>query len=319
MQYFNIKFLCIVLILILKTTPSFASEGNMPPLPENKASESTIKSESTFTKLKSFLGFSKKEPPQKLEQNEVIDTLPNQEIEQINSVDPILEEDIENLSIPTGFLDDIAEDTMQNEMINKPDLPDLQQESAKDLVEDKTAPPSSETEKNKTQLETKEQINKEILEPTQPPRLPISEPSSDEQNITAPLTPNYENNISNERDSDEEINQYVQEYKENVENNENYVEISDGDIKKKPQEKVLSPEEIKEKIKNKRFISNESQVLLLPDDDVVLGRLTEEARLTQMDFRTYSKLFWKEYYRLSREKQRQVIEEFIDNYDENFN
>ena len=67
------------------------------------------------------------------------------------------------------------------------------------------------------------------------------------------------------------------------------------------------------------FINNETQVLILPDDDVVLGELTEKAKINQMDLYSYIKLFWENYHKLKREPQRKVIESFIEEYDENFN
>lgn len=68
-----------------------------------------------------------------------------------------------------------------------------------------------------------------------------------------------------------------------------------------------------------QFINNETQVLILPNDDVVLGKLTEHAKINEMDLYSYIKLFWENYDRLKREPQREIIESFIEEYDENFN
>lgn len=68
-----------------------------------------------------------------------------------------------------------------------------------------------------------------------------------------------------------------------------------------------------------QFVNNEAQVLILPNDDVVLGKLTEQAKINEMDLHTYIKKFWENYNRLKREPQREVIERFIEEYDENFN
>ncbi|CAN0599863.1 unnamed protein product, partial [Ectocarpus sp. 12 AP-2014] len=68
-----------------------------------------------------------------------------------------------------------------------------------------------------------------------------------------------------------------------------------------------------------QFVNNETQVLILPNDDVVLGELTEHAKIDEMDLYSYIKLFWENYDRLKREPQREVIERFIEEYDENFN
>lgn len=68
-----------------------------------------------------------------------------------------------------------------------------------------------------------------------------------------------------------------------------------------------------------QFVNNEAQVLILPNDDVVLGELTESARINDMDLYSYIKKFWENYNRVKREPQREVIERFIEEYDENFN
>ena len=63
------------------------------------------------------------------------------------------------------------------------------------------------------------------------------------------------------------------------------------------------------------FVNNEAQVLILPNDDVTEGKLTEEAKLSMMDFRSYTKFFWSNYYKVKREAQNYNIEEFIADYD----
>ncbi len=68
-----------------------------------------------------------------------------------------------------------------------------------------------------------------------------------------------------------------------------------------------------------QFVNNEAQVLILPNDEVVLGEVTQEAELDFMDFRLYVKKFWQQYDKIKREPKRMEIEQFIDNYDENFN
>ena len=67
-----------------------------------------------------------------------------------------------------------------------------------------------------------------------------------------------------------------------------------------------------------KFVNNEAQVLILPNDDIVLGTLVEEAKLDQIDFRAYVDKFWENYNRLKREPKRLEIEKFIYNYDELF-
>lgn len=71
--------------------------------------------------------------------------------------------------------------------------------------------------------------------------------------------------------------------------------------------------------KLQKFISDEIQVLLLPNDDVVLGEVTRKARLAQMSFADYIRVFWQKYDKLVRQEETRAIKDFIDSYDETFN
>ncbi|MCC8371598.1 MAG: hypothetical protein LN568_02420 [Rickettsia endosymbiont of Pseudomimeciton antennatum] len=62
------------------------------------------------------------------------------------------------------------------------------------------------------------------------------------------------------------------------------------------------------------FIEDEKQMLFLPDDDIVLGKLTEEARLNQMAMYAFIQIFKRIYDSEHRENQRKIINRFIDNY-----
>ncbi|WP_341750251.1 hypothetical protein [Candidatus Tisiphia endosymbiont of Sialis lutaria] len=62
------------------------------------------------------------------------------------------------------------------------------------------------------------------------------------------------------------------------------------------------------------FIEDEKQMLFLPDDDIVLGELTEEARLNQMAMYAFIQMFKRIYDSEHRENQRKIINRFIDNY-----
>ncbi|UCM92870.1 ankyrin repeat domain-containing protein [Candidatus Tisiphia endosymbiont of Melanophora roralis] len=66
------------------------------------------------------------------------------------------------------------------------------------------------------------------------------------------------------------------------------------------------------------FVQDETQMLLLPNDDVVLGELTEEARLEQMDMYSFIQMFKKIYDSDNRKQQRKMIDNFINNYDSDF-
>ena len=80
------------------------------------------------------------------------------------------------------------------------------------------------------------------------------------------------------------------------------------------EEKVIPADDVQ-----MEFVKNEAQVLILPDDDIVLGDPTEKAMLEQMDFTSYIEIFWNKYYDFVREPQRLKMEKFIKDYDKNFN
>ncbi|AAU03700.1 ankyrin repeat domain-containing protein [Rickettsia typhi] len=61
----------------------------------------------------------------------------------------------------------------------------------------------------------------------------------------------------------------------------------------------------------KEFVKNETQMLFLPDDDIVLGKLTEHATLEQMDMYGYIKLFQKKEGWIASMGKRKLVESFI--------
>ncbi|ACP53232.1 Ankyrin repeat protein [Rickettsia africae ESF-5] len=60
-----------------------------------------------------------------------------------------------------------------------------------------------------------------------------------------------------------------------------------------------------------KFVKDEAQMLLLPDDDIVLGKLTEQATLEQMDMYAYIELFQKKAEWIASAERRKVVESFI--------
>jgi ankyrin repeat protein len=68
-----------------------------------------------------------------------------------------------------------------------------------------------------------------------------------------------------------------------------------------------------------KFVNDEAQVLILPNDEVVLGEVTKESQLELMDLNSYLKIFWDNYNSIKNEPARQAINSFIENYDSNFN
>jgi hypothetical protein len=56
-------------------------------------------------------------------------------------------------------------------------------------------------------------------------------------------------------------------------------------------------------------------MLFLPNDDIVLGKLTNKAKLEQMDMYSFVLIFQQIFDTESREKQRRIVNNFIDYYD----
>ncbi|AFB25937.1 MULTISPECIES: ankyrin repeat domain-containing protein [spotted fever group] len=67
-----------------------------------------------------------------------------------------------------------------------------------------------------------------------------------------------------------------------------------------------------------KFVKDETQMLLLPDDDIVLGKLTEQETLEQMDMYAYIELFQKKAEWIASAERRKVVESFI-KYDNDTN
>lgn len=70
---------------------------------------------------------------------------------------------------------------------------------------------------------------------------------------------------------------------------------------------IPSPEVVK-------FAKDETQMVLLPNDDVVLGVLTDDARLEQMDMYKFIKIAKQSYDRKKQVAKRHLIENFINSY-----
>lgn len=67
-----------------------------------------------------------------------------------------------------------------------------------------------------------------------------------------------------------------------------------------------------------KFAKDETQMLLLPNDDIVLGKLTEQAKLEQMDIYSYIKLMQKKEEWIANTARREIVSNFI-KYDNNLN
>ncbi len=60
-----------------------------------------------------------------------------------------------------------------------------------------------------------------------------------------------------------------------------------------------------------KFIDDEMTVLTLPDDDIVLGGLTQDARISEMTGRDYIKVFWSEYDKRAERESRLDLDLFV--------
>ncbi|WPY00285.1 Ankyrin repeats-containing protein [Candidatus Trichorickettsia mobilis] len=72
-------------------------------------------------------------------------------------------------------------------------------------------------------------------------------------------------------------------------------------------------------LEQSKFVNDETKVLLLPNDDIVLGELSEEAKILLMDLYSYSKLLKQIQDKNDRTIEREAIDNFILNYDSYFN
>lgn len=68
-----------------------------------------------------------------------------------------------------------------------------------------------------------------------------------------------------------------------------------------------------------KFIIDEAKMLLLPNDEIVLGELSEQTKIDQMDFNSYITLYTSIQEKYNDSLKEQVIDNFIANYDTNFN
>ncbi|XVN42728.1 MAG: ankyrin repeat domain-containing protein [Candidatus Rickettsia vulgarisii] len=120
----------------------------------------------------------------------------------------------------------------------------------------------------------------------------------------------------------------IEEKKNDKEKSEKKVEEQEKNKKKTPEpaivttipkpvvEKNIPEKEISEELT--QFINNETQMLLLPNDDIVLGELTDDARIEQMEMYKFVNIFKQIYDRDKRKGQKQQIDNFIKNYSSNF-
>ena len=147
------------------------------------------------------------------------------------------------------------------------------------------------------------------------PPLPATE------NLLEPKTDKLPENVKLTQDSAAQSSQnsealnvktYRQHLQDRLNKTQKLPEISKEDINPVPATEEAIPDQTK-------FVNDEAQVLILPNDEVVLGEVTKESQLDLMDLNSYLKIFWSNYNSIKNEPARQAINNFIENYDANFN
>ncbi|MDP4832700.1 MAG: hypothetical protein NWR41_03215, partial [Rickettsiaceae bacterium] len=132
--------------------------------------------------------------------------------------------------------------------------------------------------------------------------------------------PSYVSEIDTKKTSEDDISKYTKELQEKQKTLTPVDKISEAELATgnnviEQYTEITSASLDKTQLE---FVNNEAQVLILPNDDIVLGELTEEAKFNLIDLRSYAQIFWDKYYQMQREPERRVIEDFIKNYDDNF-
>ncbi len=234
--------------------------------------------------------------------------------DEAQTVQEVVEPKTKELSVPK--LPEIPEDkangageaqTVQEvvepktEELNVPQLPEIPEDKANG-AEVKTEEESEEKDKPITKLE----LPSESVDTSTNSNLPIPEYA----NAATPLS-----------EQEETISKYKKEFEAKSGKAVAVPKISESELSLKDKSKQidLKASDLEEfDTKQLAFVNNEAQVLILPNDEIVLGALIEEARLDQMDFRSYMDIFWDNYNKLKREPKRLEVERFINNYDELF-
>jgi uncharacterized protein len=287
------KLLFFISIVLLFNFRAIASEDNLPQLP---AGSKLLAPSTEDLKLPELpdLGLEQedKSPP----------TLPDS----ISSQQPTTSE-TSNLKLPSGFEDAIKEETPSvpthdiGNVTESPKIEDKNIIDKKNDVEQKSVKtdPTSPTTKNPstTKAEEKKEVENKIE--TNKESLPV---------------PSYAIPSDETKETNSGIGKLTKTFTETKTNKIELPKITENDYANSEvqEEPEIDPTQL-------QFVNNETQVLLLPDDDIVLGELTEAAKLYYMDLREYIEIFWNNYNKLKREPKRQELERFLEEYDENFN
>ena len=234
----------------------------------------------------------------------------------------------DQLKLPVGFGDDVIKDSNANEPIQ--DVTNLDEITRKNNAADNSTAASK-------ILDQAEEKTKDVKEPAEPKTeeelvvkndestvklvLSTDKPAGASANSPNITVPEYANAANQPNEDEAAISKYKKEFEAKASKPAVVPKISESELslENKSKQVDLKASDLEEfDAKQLKFVNNEAQVLILPNDDIVLGILVDEAKLEQMDFRSYIDKFWENYNKLKREPRRLEIERFVENYDELF-
>ena len=341
-----------ILILALTNYAAAASSELPPPLPVIEDSErEKSETDSLWNKVLNFLGFNKetkndqitssgnqitskesvssaKEEPKPLtasselgdiEKTESItnNNLPAREELSNNSEPQQNSSDVSDLKLPEGITpdDDIVskeadnidsekETSDKNNFSSIPELQTPSSEAEKPEQDIALSLPTDKTIKTEDQKEATQSTNLKPSEQEINKTDNIIQLNAEKESLPSPAEANQNNEAAN-------VKIYRQHLQERLNAPKQLPQLSEKDFNENPVNGVDAA-----KLK---FINDEAQVLLLPNDEVVLGEVTRESQLELMDFSSYLKVFWDNYNNIKDEPAKLAINNFISNYDNNFN
>lgn len=233
-----------------------------------------------------------------------------------NDIKQNISDSVEDLKIPGGFEGIKSDDSKEiklpiidgeKDKINKAEIA-VKQEETKVEIKSSSVPITAESNTvDDSQLKLTTDSNQELITKT-------------DSNLKDQLpTPDYALIPDLPKKEESSISKFARAFEGKKSNMIELPKITEEDFVKNDEGVAAKKESIELDSTQLQFVNNEAQVLILPNDDVVLGKLTKRAHIDNMDLYSYIKKFWQNYNSLEREPKREEIENFIEEYDENFN
>jgi len=252
------------------------------------------------------------------------DSNANEPIQDVTNLDEITRKNnaADNSTAASKILDQAEEKTKdvkepaepKTEEVSVPQLPEAYEDKTKEVVKDPDI-------KEPAEPKTEEELVVKNDESTVKLVLSTDKPAGASANSPNITVPEYANAANQPNEDEAAISKYKKEFEAKASKPAVVPKISESELslENKSKQVDLKASDLEEfDTKQLKFVNNEAQVLILPNDDIVLGILVDEAKLEQMDFRSYIDKFWENYNKLKREPRRLEIERFIENYDELF-